>query len=281
MDLILTNGHLLTMDADEGWATALAITDGRIAAVGTDDEIAPMAKAGSRKVDLGGRVVLPGFADCHCHLLGLGLVLSQIDLAPSRAPEIPSLLRLVRENAPPGDGWIRGRGYDQNRLAEKRHPNRIDLDPVTADRPIALTHASGHAMAVNSVALRLAGVDRNTSDPAGGMIERDPKTGEPTGVLFENAMGLIHRAVPKESSAQLVAAIGLASRHVAAMGITSAAEASVQPEDLPAFFQAAEEGGLSIRCQPFLLAHRLSDAGRFPTPFDISRKDHPNVPIGF
>jgi predicted amidohydrolase YtcJ len=268
------------MDADEGWATALAISKGRIVAVGTDGEIVPLANKGCRIINLNGRVVLPGFNDCHCHLLGMGLVLSQVDIAPDRASDIPSLLNLFRNHGASGDKWIQGRGYDQNRMAERRHPTRQELDTANSDRPIVATHASGHAMAVNSAALHLASIVKNTPDPPGGTIERDPQTGEPTGLLLENAMGLIHKALPKKSQADLVGALGLASRHLAAMGITTASEASAYPEDLPAFFKAAKSGALTIRCHPFLLAHKLRDGARFPTPDEVCQTCHPNVHVG-
>lgn len=280
MDLILTNGRLLTMTGEEGWATALAISSGRIAAVGSDEEIAPLAGRGRRRIDLRGKAVLPGFHDCHCHMLAVGVALSQIDLSPERAGTIPALLQLLRDEAPKGCGWICGRGYDQNRLAALRHPARSDLDSVSVDRPVVATHASGHALVANSHALRLAGIGRDTPDPAGGTIERDPRSQEPTGLLLENAMALVHNAMPPVSRAEQVTALGLASRRMASVGITSASEAWTTPDDLPAFFDAAEKGKLSIRCHPFLLAHRLKNGDRFLTPADFSDRQNEKVTLG-
>lgn len=280
MDVVLTNGRLLTMDGDEGIATALAISAGRIAAIGSDDQIGGLGGAGCRRINLRGRTLLPGFHDCHCHMLGVGLALAQIDVSPALAGDIPALEARLREQSPPGDGWILGSGYDQNRMAERRHPTRFDLDRVSADRPVAITHTSGHAIAANSAALRLARIDRNTADPQGGVIERDRATGEATGVLFENALELIYQAQPTVSTGQQVSALGLASKHMAQMGITSASEASAEPSDLAAFLRAAEQRTLTIRCHPFLMAHQLKDARRFLTPADISAQTHPLVSLG-
>lgn len=280
MDIVLTNGRLLTMGSEEGLATALAISGGRIAAVGTDPQIRPLGGAGCRRIDLRGRTVLPGFHDCHCHMLGVGTVLSQINLSPAVAADIPTLEARLREQAPQGDSWILGSGYDQNRMAEGRHPNRFDLDRVSEVRPVAITHTSGHAIAVNSAALKLAGIDRSTADPKGGTIERDRHTDEATGVLFENAMALIYQAQPAATARQQAASLGLASAHMAAMGITSASEASAELSDLPAFFDAAEEGALAIRCHPFVMAHQLRNGSEFLTPADVSERSHPNVFLG-
>ena len=276
IDTILINGRIYTMNPTLPEATALAFGNGVLAAVGSDDPIRSLATPDTRVIDLQGRTVLPGFFDAHCHLRGLGITLGWIDTSPQRAPDVASLIALLKAEAP-DDSWIIGRGYDQNRLAERRPPTALELDQVSTERPLMLIHASGHGLVANSVALRRAGVTADTPNPSVGTIERDAQ-GNPTGLLTETAMTFVRNVVPAATRAELVAALTRASAHVAAMGITSAVEASATLEDLDALRAAFEEDILTVRCHPWLLADILMTRG-FLAPETLWPEDTPRVRV--
>ena len=152
------------------------MAQGRIIALGRAEDVLPLAGPGTRIVSLNGATLLPGFHDAHCHVLGFGLSLAMVALADART--IPDLIRRLQVRADEGNAgqetWIRGRGYSQNVLAERRHPTRYDLDAVAGGRPyVLITHASGHAVSVNSRVLERAGLTRATPDPPGGTVVRD------------------------------------------------------------------------------------------------------------
>jgi predicted amidohydrolase YtcJ len=197
-DRVLLNGKVLTVDAHDSVAEAIAIRDGRITAVGTTAEIEALAGPDTDRIDLQGRTATPGLLDAHLHLSSGGLLrLTQADLSFPMVKGIADVSRAVAERrAHAGEGeWLLGRGWDEGKLAERRYVLASDVDPVSAGHPAWLTHTMGHYGTANSVALRLAGIDRNTPDPPGGVIDRD-EAGEPTGVLKESAMGLVTRLIP-------------------------------------------------------------------------------------
>ncbi len=194
-DLILKNGAVHTVDATNSIAEAVAVSDGRILAAGSNAEVLATAGPGTREVDLRGRSVTPGFIDAHHHFVGVGGAQDAIDCKAPGMQSIATLVDEVRKRAeelPPGT-WIRGRGYDQSRLAEQRHPNKHDFDPVSPEHPVVFTRTCGHIVAVNSKALEVAGVDLHTPDPEGGRYDRD-SDGAINGVCYERACGPIHLA---------------------------------------------------------------------------------------
>jgi hypothetical protein len=161
---------------------------GRVLAAGVDAEIRALAGSRARVVVLLGRSLLPGFVDGHCHLTGLGMAAASIDCKAPGMQSIAALQAAVRQRAasqPPGT-WIRGRGYDQSRLKEKRHPNRLDWDAVAPDHPVIFTRTCGHISSVNGRALAAARIDDATADPAGGRYDRDG--GRNLGVAYETAL---------------------------------------------------------------------------------------------
>lgn len=224
--IVLLNANVITLDAHSTRATALAILGGRIVWVGDGVPPPESVGAGSRRVDCGGATVLPGFIDPHCHPLALGSALAGVDCGPDAVGAIRGICeRLARAaRREPGEGWIVGRGYDELRLAEGRHPTRHDLDAAVPDRPVRLEHGSGHAVVLNSRALDAVGVTRDTAPPAGGVIERDPETGEATGVLYEMAAWLRER-LPRPAADVLRAHARRASDALLAAGVTSVADA--------------------------------------------------------
>src|SRR5919197_1542539 len=186
-DLIFLGGRVHTVNATNDIVPALAVGGGRVLATGGDAEIRALAGPGARIVELRGRALLPGFVDAHCHLASVGMAVTSIDCKAPGMQSIRALQEAVRARAaaqPPG-AWIRGRGYDQSRLAEKRHPNRLDWDVVAPDHPVIFTRTCGHIASVNSRALALAGITDATPDPAGGRYDREG--GRQLGVAYETA----------------------------------------------------------------------------------------------
>jgi predicted amidohydrolase YtcJ len=204
-DRILVNGRILTVDAEDRVAEAIAIRGGRILAVGTTAEIERLAGPSTDRIDLGGRAATPGLIDAHVHFSSGGLLrLTHIDLSFPQVKNMADIARLVgeRARAAPAGEWIRGRGWDEGKLAERRLVVAADLDPVTAGRPAWLVQTSGHYGVANSEALRIAGITRGTPDPPGGTIDRDAD-GAPTGILKEAAMGLVARHVPQAAPGKM------------------------------------------------------------------------------
>jgi predicted amidohydrolase YtcJ len=245
--LLFTNGPIYTVDPNNSTPEAVLVgDDGRIAAVGrTADLDAP----GVRRVDLGGRTLLPGFNDAHVHVWKLGLLLTvQVDARSAVAPDIESIIGRFHERAVtlPAGTWITGRGYNETALPEKRHLTRADLDAASTTHPIALTRTCGHMIVANSVALAAAGITRDTPNPPGGVIVRD-ESGEPTGLLQETAMGLLNRAMPPVDDAVMADAIRSAMRHQLAFGITSATDPLLTPEILAIYRELERNGELSVR----------------------------------
>ncbi|MBV9282333.1 MAG: amidohydrolase, partial [Chloroflexi bacterium] len=225
---VYLNGTFLTMDPAMPRAEALLVRGDRIAALGRRDEVEPLADASTRRIDLEGGTVLPGFDDCHCHILSFGLTLDQVDVGPDVAGDIQDIRRAIArraEGASEGE-WIIGRGYDQNALAERRYPTRMDLDDVSRGHPVVLWHTSGHALTCNSRALELAAIGSDTPTPPGGDIERD-EHGAPTGVLKEApATDRLANVIPPPTIAQGTEAILRAMEAMAGQGITSASDAA-------------------------------------------------------
>ena len=186
-DLIFVGGRVHTVNAANDVVPALAVRGGRVLLAGDDADVRALAGPGARVVELRGRSLLPGFVDGHCHLASLGMATTSIDCKADGMQSIRALQEAVRRRAasqPPGT-WIRGRGYDQSRLAEKRHPNRLDWDAVAPAHPVIFTRTCGHIASVNGRALALAGITDGTPDPPGGRYDRDG--GRNLGVAYETA----------------------------------------------------------------------------------------------
>ena len=181
LDIILLNGKIL---AGAGRPTALAVAGGKVVVAGDDDDIRRLATPRATIIDCGGRTVIPGIVDAHCHVLATAAIGLRVDCRPSAARDTDAIIAALREAPASRNHWIRGHGYDDSPVGLGRHLDRHDLDRASTVRPVRVDHRSGHACVLNSRALAAVGIDRRTPDPAGGAIVRD-HDGEPTGLLLE------------------------------------------------------------------------------------------------
>jgi predicted amidohydrolase YtcJ len=249
-DLVLTGGAVYTVDAARPWAQAVAISGGRIAAVGTDAEMRPHAGPRTEVVNLRGRMVLPGFQDAHVHASGGGLERSQCDLTEVHTRE--GYLAAIRGYADrnPGAAWIVGGGWGMD-VFPGGVPGKDDLDAVVPDRPVFLSNRDHHGAWVNSRALALAGIDAATPDPPDGRIERTA-TGGPQGTLHEGAMNLMDRVAPAATLTEQVAGVLEGQRYLHSLGITAWQEAmvgeyAVVPDCFDAYREVDGRGQLTAR----------------------------------
>ncbi|MEP6922792.1 MAG: amidohydrolase family protein, partial [bacterium] len=190
-DLIIVNAKVHTMDPRQQAATGVAIAENRIMAVGTDKEIRELAGTKTRVIDARGRLVLPGFNDAHVHFLSGGFQLSSVDLRDAATPEeFADRIKVFAEKVPSGR-WITGGDWDHERWTGAPLPTRQLIDSFTPNTPVFVNRLDGHMALANSLALKLAGVTKQTPDPDGGLIVRDATTGEPTGVLKDAAMSYV------------------------------------------------------------------------------------------
>jgi predicted amidohydrolase YtcJ len=250
-DLIIYNGRVLVLDRRFRTAEAVAVRNGRVLAVGRASDIRRLAGRRTELLDAGGGTVLPGINDSHLHLNAFGLDLPPFsyDVDTATIAELVEVVLAAVAEAPAPDAWIRGQGWNDNRLPQP--PRAADLDPVSGGHPVILTDFSGHAVAVNSVVLQLAGITRDTVPPPGGVIEKDA-SGEPTGVLRETAQGLVRALVPPFTRDQVSSGIdaGIALLH--AQGITSITEPGIDLATLALYEEKARAGALGIRLNALL-----------------------------
>lgn len=225
-DLILHNGRIWC-GRTEGHVEAVAVWQGRVLAVGSNADILGLVGPATQIIDLEGRFASPGLIDNHLHLISTGLVMGMVDVTPTTVPTLAAMQAAIAARAatlPKGD-WILARGYDQVKLDTGVHPTREDLDLAAPDHPVLVTRACGHVAIANSRALALGGVTEATPVPEGSVIGM---TGNRlNGLLAENAIGLVRRAIPPVSEDRLVDAIEAGGRHLLSFGITSCMDAAV------------------------------------------------------
>ena len=249
-DLILHNGQVITIDPRHPAAEAIAIAGDRILAVGSNADIDALAVAGTRKIDLGGSTVVPGFIDGHCHPALSGrrhLRFIDCDLRSIKA--IQDAVRERAAKTPPGE-WVVGFKYDDTKTAERRFVTREDLDEAAPNHPVYIEHRGGHTGYVNSLAFAKVGITEQSPDPDGGKFVRDPATGRLTGRVLERAAEVFDRTIPAFGSTtrdEDRAAVKLITQMFARAGVTSSTDAYGTPEDLRAYQDARGAGELSAR----------------------------------
>jgi predicted amidohydrolase YtcJ len=245
-ELIVTNGRIYTSDVNRPVVEAMAVRGGRVLFVGSSRAVATLAGPRTERIDLAGRTVIPGMVDAHAHLLGLGQALRTVDLVGTRSyDEVVARVAERARTARPGE-WIRGRGWDQNDWSDTRFPTHAGLSRAVPNNPVYLTRVDGHAALVNAKALELAQVTAATADPAGGRFIRD-SANNPTGVLVDNAQGIVGRVIPAASRAELqeqtLAAITEANR----WGLTGIHDAGAGPEGIAVYEELARGGRYNLR----------------------------------
>ncbi len=256
--LVLTNGKIMTMDEHQPQATAIAIHGNRILALGTDAAMKRLLAPGGEWLDLRGRTVTPGLVDAHVHFQWYSLGLQVVDLF-----ELPSLdealarVRAAVATHPTGQ-WLRGRGWKQDIWPDRAWPTSAHLDGIAAHIPMLLTEKSGHSAWANSLALKMAGITPHTPDPEGGQIQRDPH-GQPTGILFENAISLVNDIIPKPTVEQIAAAMRVGQEKAWQAGLTG-----IHDFDGPFCFRALQQlhqsGELGLRVVKNIPAEKLEHA---------------------
>ena len=222
-DLLVTGGAVYTADPARPWGEAVAVREGRILAVGRASDLAEFRGPNTVITNLAGKLLLPGFTESHIHFIELALRAAQVDATEARsAGEVVDLVRARVDlaGAPKSDRWIRGGGWNANIWTDGVTPHRDLLDAVAPETPVALDSKALHAVWVNSVALRIAGIDATTPDVPGGIIERDVD-GVPTGILHENAVDLVARCYPKPDLTETSAAVRVATPSMWATGIVA------------------------------------------------------------
>ncbi|WP_141730776.1 amidohydrolase [Oligoflexus tunisiensis] len=272
-DLVLTNARIHTMTAEKSQVEALAIQGGRVVATGTAQELKSLQGPSTRVIDLKGKAVYPGFHEGHGHLKGLGYQLVRLDL--SGVTDLKVVQDKVKKEIAktPKSEWVLGRGWDQNLWSRKEFPSRQDLDKLGADFPVALTRIDGHALWVNTLALKKAGITRKTPDPAGGKIIRDAQ-GEATGILVDRAMDLVRAIIPPESPAQSEKAIRAALARCVELGLTSFHDAGVGAADIAIYEKLLAEGALPLRVNVMLSGSDEALLDRYMKSGPVVKGDH-------
>ena len=260
-DLLIRGRRVLTMDPSPPLAESVAVKDDRIVWVGADAEAAAITSKRTRMLDYDDCVVLPGFHDAHFHLLAYATSLGAVDCRPRAVSSIPELGAAISKRATvtPAGHWVRGTGYDDVYLHERRHPTRWDLDAAAPDHPVRIDHRSGHASVLNSRAMVAVGLRFDTPEPPSATIERSLESGEPNGVLFEMHDFLDDR-LPRPSKSELTDSVRQASGILASKGITAIqdATASNSTDRWDAFRSFKAAGALRQRATVMPGVHRLS-----------------------
>ena len=248
IDLALINARIATLNRNDDTAQAVAVKDGKFVHVGSTEEVRKLVDQDTQVIDAEGKTVTPGFVESHCHPSMAGLML-RFEADVRNAQSIDEIVDRLRHKADqiPKDKWVKGFGYNDQKLAEKRHPTRWDLDKVSAEHPVFLSRMDGHLAVANSMALKMAGISSATADPDGGRLDRDAQSKEPNGVLREQAQTLVKAIIPPYSVEDLKTGILFACEQLAVWGITSFNDAAVAQEAMIAYQELLNENKLRLR----------------------------------
>ena len=261
---IVVYGRIWTGDPTRPWAEAIAVQGERIAAVGTQRQMLAHVGRSTRIIDAGRNLVTPGFGDAHTHFLAGGFQLVSVDLRDAATPEEFARRIGVFARSIPEETWILGGDWDHELWAGSPLPRREWIDSVTPGRPVFVQRLDGHMGVANTLALRLAGITRDTPSPPGGMIVKDSVTGEPTGLLKDNAMDRIFAVIPAPTPAQADSALARAMRHAASLGVTQV-HAMTDWDDFAVFRRARARNAMSTRIRTYVQIggwRRLADTVR-------------------
>jgi len=250
---ILLNGRIYTLDSRQPWAEAVAISGGKILAVGSVKDVSSYRNSSTKVIDLGGRLVLPGFTDCHIHFMDGSLGLTQVIL--NGATTVAEIQKRVKEYAAahPKETWITGMGWTYPTFAPSALPEKKFLDEVVSDRPVYLVAFDGHSSWANSKALAMAGIKRDTPDPPNGKIVRD-NNGEATGALKESAGDLVAKFLPKPTREERLSALRLGMHEANKVGLVRVHSAGQDFEWLDLYDELRRKGDLTVR---FYIAYFL------------------------
>jgi hypothetical protein len=245
-DLILRHGAVYTMDAARSWVESVAVADGRITYAGPDAGVNSLAGPSTKILDLGGRMVLPGFHDSHVHLMEGGVDMGICNLKDVATPQ--AVLAEIRKYAAAHatQAWVTGSGWDLPVFPDGI-PRKEQLDEAVSDRPAYMESADGHSGWANTKALALAGITKDTPDPSGGRIERDLVTKQPSGTLRESARELVTGKIPAMTAEQNAAGLKRAVEFGNSLGITSVQEADASDEILNAYWALDTQGQLAVQ----------------------------------
>ncbi|MGH3279904.1 MAG: amidohydrolase, partial [Trebonia sp.] len=261
-DLVFHNGNILTLVPGAPPAEAIAVKDGLVQAVGSANDLRRLTGAGTEVVNLQKRTVIPGVNDGHIHPMGIGTFRPPFTLGVGKdkvksIAEIRDVIAAAVRSKRPGE-WIRGFGWDQGYLAEGRFPSRQDLDDIAPGNPVVLTQWSGHATWVNSKALELAGITRDTPSPNGGEIVKDGR-GEPTGILLEAASFAMNAVIPPLTVNERRQALILAARLMESEGITSITDAGIDLATVDLYADLVAAGEFRQRLTIMIMASLVGD----------------------
>jgi len=245
-DLLLVNARIWTGVADRPESQALAVVDGRVAAIGTAEELSAWRGPSTAVIDAGGARVLPGFNDSHVHFMGGGMQLDNVDLRQAPSPQAFARLIGERVQKTPAGEWVLGGDWDDQLWDPPALPTRQLIDPVSPVTPVFVNRFDGHMAVANSAALKLAGISAATPDPPGGVIVRDA-AGRPTGLLKDAAMGLVNRVIPPVTPERRAQALTRALAHAASLGVTSVRDMGPDAADLATYAEFAESGRFTVR----------------------------------
>lgn len=244
-DLVVVNANIQTIDSKRPTARSLAVVGDRIVAIGSDGDIKPLIGPRTRVIDAKGRLIIPGFNDAHVHFLETGQQLSSVDLRDAKTPqEFVDRIKNFAAKLPKGR-WILGGKWDHENWTPNNLPTAAMIDAVTPDNPVFIDRLDGHMALANSLAMRLAKVDRNTKDVVGGEIVRD-SSGNPTGVFKDSAMSYVGSAIPNPSFEEKLEAAQAASDHAASLGVTSVQDMSAGT-DVGVYQELLRRGTLKTR----------------------------------
>ena len=256
-DLVLTHGKIYTVNPKQPWAEAVAVKDGKIIAVGTNQEILRLSGKNTHVVDAKGHLVMPGFGDAHVHFMEGSMTLLGVKLDDAKT--IADIQKSVKQFAAshPGNGWILGMGWHYDSFGETALPDKKSLDEIVSDRPVFLTCFDGHTTWANSKALQMAGIDRNTADPENGKIVRDGQ-GNPTGALKESASELVRGMIPQPTREQRLAALRAGLLEARTHGVTRIHSAGGDFEYFDLYDELRRNGELTAR---FYISYFLDPPG--------------------